>query len=72
MSDSADLRLPWRIDRDNNEGIEIVADDGDLVAITNYRDIPAEIDPEFRAQIIGRTRARFYFIVKAANTNVAT
>lgn len=67
MSDKADLRLPWRIDRDNAEGIEIVAADGDLVAITNHRDIPVETDPKFREQIISRTRARFYFIVESVN-----
>jgi len=51
--------LPWRIDRDNADGIEIAADNGDLVAIEKYQDAPASA----AAQI----RANFYFIVKAVN-----
>lgn len=50
-------RLPWRLDRDNAEGIEIVADDGNLVLIFNYRDIPPETAPELRDQLIAEARA---------------
>lgn len=60
-------RLPWRIDRDNEDGIEIVADDGDLVLITNYRDISTETPPTLRDKIIARCRANFYLVLKAVN-----
>jgi len=58
---------PWRIDRDNEDGIEIAAADNDLVHILNYRDIPPEIAPEYRAKIIAKARANFYLTVQAVN-----
>lgn len=58
---------PWRIDRDNEDGIEIVAANNDLVHILNYREIPAETPPEYRAKLISQARANFYLTVEAVN-----
>ena len=59
--------LPWRIDKDNGEAIEIISADGDLVHIEKYSDIPSEFDAETRNRLIAKARANAYFILNAAN-----
>ena len=58
---------PWRIDKDNAEGIEIVADNGDLVFTESWGDLPSERGVGFAEQIISQSRANAYLIVDAVN-----
>jgi hypothetical protein len=58
---------PWRIDKDNAEGIEIVADNGDLVFIENWGDLPSERGAGFAEQVITQSRANAYLIVELVN-----
>ena len=58
---------PWRIDKDNAEGIEIVADNGDLVFTESWGDLPSERGVGFAEQIIIQSRANAYLIVDAVN-----
>lgn len=60
-------RLPWRIDKDNDQGIEIVSSDGNLVIIEKYSDIPRETPPHLRKQFIQEARDNFYLILRAVN-----
>lgn len=60
---------PWRIDRDNAQGIEIVAANGDLVAIEDFGGIPSERGMVFAEQIIESTRANFHMIVEVVNSH---
>ena len=58
---------PWRIGKDNAEGIEIVADNGDLVFTESWGDLPSERGVGFAEQIISQSRANAYLIVDAVN-----
>lgn len=60
-------KLPWKIDKDNAEAVEIVSADGDLVHIEKYSDIPAEFDDETKDRLWAKARANAYFIVERAN-----
>lgn len=58
---------PWRIDKDNSQGIEIVADDGNLVYVEDYGSIPDERGSGFRETMVAEIRANAYLIVQAVN-----
>lgn len=57
---------PWRIDQDNDGGISIVADNGDVVALESFSAAWA-LDARVRKEVIKTTRSNFYKIVDAVN-----
>lgn len=63
-------QLPWRIDQDNEYGIVIVADNGDIVHAVYYTGIIQPSDEPLRNEIIQRERINAYFILKACNKSL--
>lgn len=59
--------LPWRIDQDNEYGIVICADNGDIVHAVYYNGIIPASDETLLDNIIQLARANAYFILKACN-----
>lgn len=58
---------PWRIDQDNDKGIVVMDDIGNVVHACDYGDIPEERGPAFYEQIVSQERANAHAMVEAVN-----
>jgi hypothetical protein len=58
---------PWMLDQDNNAGIVITDDRGNVVHAVSYADIPSAASADCRADIIRRERANAHAMVTAIN-----
>lgn len=61
------LNRPWRIDQDNEQGVVVKDDKGNVVHAENYHDIPTERGAAFAEQIIGEARINAYAMVAGVN-----
>ncbi len=62
---------PWRIDKDNSDGIEVVADDGTLICSWDYGCIPSERGGRFYEQTVTAIRATAQKIARTGEHNYA-
>ena len=67
MADTIAIHRPWRIDYDNESGVAVVDDLGNLVHSCDYGDIPTERGAAFFEQIVKLERANAHAMVNCVN-----
>jgi mRNA degradation ribonuclease J1/J2 len=58
---------PWRLDQDNDQGIVIKDDVGNIVHTIDYRAIPTERGAAFRQQLVRQARDDAHAMIDCVN-----
>jgi hypothetical protein len=61
------IHRPWRLDQDNDQGIVIKDDIGNIVHAIDYGEIPTERGAAFRAHLVQQARANAHAMIDCVN-----
>jgi hypothetical protein len=61
------VHRPWRLDQDNDQGIVIKDDLGNIVHAIDYGEIPTERGAAFREQLVCQARDDAHAMINCVN-----